>query len=166
MFGSIGLAEILVIAGVALVILGPDKFPGHAKIAMRFFRDIRGYWDEAKRDLTEELKPVKKELKELEKYKPEDYIDSMTTDRSEDTSYDGQGYPYGKTAEGSAADKKTSASQTEPGETEEAKAETTEPSAEAGEPEPATPSTEAGVEGTKPYAPDKDYVDESQRYPD
>jgi sec-independent protein translocase protein TatB len=152
MFGSIGIAEILVIAAVALVILGPDKFPGHAKIAMRFFRDIRGYWDEAKRDLTEELKPVKKEIKELEKYKPEDYLESMTMDQSEDTSYDGQGYPYGEDSS-----KKNGAEAEKPGEQNDTAS---------GEPDPTTPSSEAGVEGTAPYAPDKDYVDESQRYPD
>lgn len=78
MFNNLGIFEMLVIAGVALIILGPDKFPGHAKIALRFMRDIRTYWDEAKRDITEELKPFKKELKELEKIKPEEFIDSLT----------------------------------------------------------------------------------------
>lgn len=155
MFGSIGFTEILVIAAVALVILGPDKFPGHAKIAMRFFRDIRGYWDEAKRDLAQELKPVKKEIKELEKYKPEDYLDSMTMDRSEDTSYDGQGYPgTGKSTPDASKNAATGSTESAP----------TEPPA--AESKPADAPSNPSVDGTEPYTPDADYVDESQRYPD
>ncbi|GMV93915.1 MAG: hypothetical protein AMXMBFR82_36930 [Candidatus Hydrogenedentota bacterium] len=156
MFGSIGFTEILVIAAVALVILGPDKFPGHAKIAMRFIRDIRGYWDEAKRDLAQELKPVKKEIKELEKYKPEDYLDTMITDTVQDTSYDGQGYPYsssGKTTETKPAEQST----TEAGASDDADAGT--------ESESPTDSPASSPEGTQPYQPESDY-DESQRFPD
>lgn len=157
MFGTIGFTEILLIAAVALVILGPEKFPGHAKIAMRFIRDIRGYWDEAKRDLTEELKPVKKEIKELEKYKPEDYLESMTMDSSEDSDYDGQGYPYGETTSESTSEEKTETDEGNPEESQE-------PAST--ESEPVEPSANVGVEGTKPYAPDKDYADDSERFPD
>jgi len=155
MFGTIGFTEIIVIAGVALVILGPDKFPSHAKIAIRFIRDIRGYWDEARRDLTEELKPVKKEIRELEKYKPEDYLETMTTDSTEDTSFDGQGYPYSE--EGPGDD--TSG-------TESGSAESKPDEAAKGEPVADEPAADAGVEGTTPYAPDEDYVDESEKFPD
>ncbi len=157
MFGTIGFTEILLIAAVALVILGPEKFPGHAKIAMRFIRDIRGYWDEAKRDLTEELKPVKKEIKELEKYKPEDYLESMTADSSEDTNYDGQGYPYGENSKESKSEG--------PAETTENKAEEPQDKTE-DESAPVEPADDAGVAGTTPYAPDKDYADDSERFPD
>lgn len=157
MFGSIGFTEILVIAAVALVILGPDKFPGHAKIAMRFIRDIRGYWDEAKRDLAQELKPVKKEIKELEKYKPEDYLDTMITDTAQDTSYDGQGYPYsssGKTTETKPAEE----SAAEPNAANESDTGTVQSESQ-------TDSSASGVEGTQPYQPESDY-DEFKRYPD
>ncbi|MCL4693380.1 MAG: Sec-independent protein translocase protein TatB [Candidatus Hydrogenedentes bacterium] len=157
MFGSIGFTEILVIAAVALVILGPDKFPGHAKIAMRFIRDIRGYWDEAKRDLAQELKPVKKEIKELEKYKPEDYLDTMITDTVQDTSYDGQGYPYSsssKTTETKSAEESATKSDS-PGEADPEAAQTESPSE----------SPASSPEGTQPYQPESDY-DESQRFPD
>lgn len=101
MFNNFGIWEMLIIAGAALIILGPDKFPGHAKIAIRFMRDIRTYWDDAKRDLTEELKPFKKELKELEKIKPEEFIDSLTgeTESEKDNlSKYGGSYPYGDTS--------------------------------------------------------------------
>lgn len=159
MFGTIGFTEILVIAAVALVILGPDKFPGHAKIAMRFIRDIRGYWDEAKRDLAQELKPVKKEIKELEKYKPEDYLDTMITDTVQDTSYNGQGYPKSSTSSvKSTTAKPAEATSTKPvSPTDDA-----EGASDSGtSPEPSA----SAVEGTQPYKPDSDY-DESQRFPD
>lgn len=99
MFGNIGMTELLIIAGVALIFLGPDKFPGHAKIAMRFIRDIRTYWDEAKRDIMEELKPIKKELRELERYRPEEVIDRLVGEESEASpeNPDGPGYPYSET---------------------------------------------------------------------
>ncbi len=156
MFGSLGIGEILLIAAVALVILGPEKFPSHAKIAMRFIRDFRNYWEEAKRDLTEELKPLKKEIKELERYKPEDYLDTMMDDRSEDTSYDGQGYPYSKDIGGAKK------SETSTPETVEKGGNKSENGTQVSE----TTAGEVGVEGTKPYAPDNDYVEDPEKYPD
>jgi len=78
MIGNIGMGEMLLFAGIALVVLGPEKFPEYAKIAMRAFRDLRGYVDEVKRDMTKELRPVKKEIEELSRHNPEDYVDSLT----------------------------------------------------------------------------------------
>ena len=43
MFGSIGVMELVLIAGVALMVLGPDKFPEFAKMAARLVRDLRSY---------------------------------------------------------------------------------------------------------------------------
>jgi sec-independent protein translocase protein TatB len=80
MFSSLGITELLIIAGVALVVLGPDKFPQVAKVAIRMFREVRGYWEDAKRDISKELRPVDKEMRELRHYKPEDYIDSLVGD--------------------------------------------------------------------------------------
>jgi Tat protein translocase TatB subunit len=71
------MTEILIIAGVALVIMGPEKFPEFAKIAMRAFRDFRGYIDDIKREMAEELRPVKKEINQLARYNPEEYIDHL-----------------------------------------------------------------------------------------
>ncbi|HIF05099.1 MAG TPA: preprotein translocase, partial [Candidatus Poseidoniales archaeon] len=59
MFGSIGVFEIVLIAGLALMILGPDKFPEFAKISMRTVRDIRKYMSDAQRDIASELNPLK-----------------------------------------------------------------------------------------------------------
>ncbi|MBX7256599.1 MAG: Sec-independent protein translocase protein TatB [Candidatus Hydrogenedentes bacterium] len=137
MFNNIGITEMLVIAAVALLILGPDKFPGHAKIALRFMRDIRSYWEEAKRDIAEEIKPFKKELKELEKIKPEEFIDSLTgedeSNKSSAATYGGA-YSYSDTSvPASAAD-----------------------SSEKSEPEPAQRSESTSwerPEGSEPYNP-------------
>ena len=159
--GNLGFTEILMIAAVALIFLGPEKFPAQAKIFMRLLRDVRGYWDEAKRDLAEELKPVKKELKELEKYKPEDYLDSITSD-DQDTSLDAQGYP--KTGEETGAKKQEATSESSTQEAAPAgRSESTE-----WKREDETPAAEGGVAGTQPYEPEKprDYVETPQQYPD
>jgi sec-independent protein translocase protein TatB len=74
------MTEIMVFAGIALVIIGPDKFPGFAKIAIRTMKDIRGYVADAQRDIAKEIIPVKKELDKLAKIDPEKYIDSLTGD--------------------------------------------------------------------------------------
>jgi Tat protein translocase TatB subunit len=71
------MGEIIIIAGIALVVIGPEKFPEFAKISLRAFRDFRGYWDDIKREMDSELKPVKRELQKLSKYNPEDYVENL-----------------------------------------------------------------------------------------
>lgn len=75
---NIGLTEMIIIAAIALVFLGPEKFPEFAKIVIRTVRDVRGYVNDAKRDIANELKPVKKEMKELSRYEPEKYLDKLS----------------------------------------------------------------------------------------
>lgn len=77
MFGNLGMSEMIIIAGIALVVIGPEKFPEFAKITLRAFRDFRGYWDEVRREMENELKPVKKELNTLSQYNPEDYAENI-----------------------------------------------------------------------------------------
>jgi Tat protein translocase TatB subunit len=77
MFGNLGIGEIIIIAGIALVILGPEKFPEYAKIAMRAYRDLRGYVEDIKREMAEELQPVKREIQQLAQHNPEDYIENL-----------------------------------------------------------------------------------------
>jgi len=77
MFGNLGMSELIIIAGIALVVIGPEKFPEFAKIAMRAYRDLRGYVDDIKREMAEEVKPVQRELRELARYNPEDYIENI-----------------------------------------------------------------------------------------
>jgi Tat protein translocase TatB subunit len=67
----------MIIAVIALIVLGPEKFPEYAKIAMRAYRDFRGYIDDIKREMTEELKPVKEELRELARHNPEEYVEDL-----------------------------------------------------------------------------------------
>lgn len=79
MFNSIGVGEIVVIAVIALIVMGPEKFPEFAKIAMRAFRDVRGYVDDIKKEMANELNPVKREINQLSRYKPEEYIDKLAS---------------------------------------------------------------------------------------
>jgi sec-independent protein translocase protein TatB len=78
MIGNLGMGEMLIIAVIALVVMGPEKFPEFAKIALRAFRDVRGYVDDVKREMTNELRPVRRELDQLARHKPEEYIDRLT----------------------------------------------------------------------------------------
>jgi Sec-independent protein translocase protein TatA len=84
MFGTIGPLEMVIIAGVALVVIGPEKFPDFAKIVLRTVRDIRGYVDVLKVEATKELKPLKDEMNTLSRIDPEKYIDSLTGDEEDD----------------------------------------------------------------------------------
>lgn len=77
MFGNLGIGEIIIIAAIALVVLGPEKFPEYAKIAMRAYRDFRGYIDDIKREMAEELKPVQREIQQLARHNPEDYVEHL-----------------------------------------------------------------------------------------
>lgn len=75
---GIGFGEFILIAGIALVVMGPEKFPEVAKIAIRFFGEFRSHWDDIKREVTKEIRPLNKELKQLSQYDPEDYLRSLT----------------------------------------------------------------------------------------
>lgn len=88
MFGSIGMTEVIIIAGVALVVMGPERFPEFAKIVMRTFRELRGYWEDTKRDIQKELRPVKDEVRKLQQYDPEDYLDALTSGDDEEDAED------------------------------------------------------------------------------
>lgn len=56
MFG-IGFPELLVIAFVALLVLGPDRLPGVAKQAGQMVRQLRKFADNARDELRSELGP-------------------------------------------------------------------------------------------------------------
>jgi len=77
MFGNLGLSEIVIIGAIALVVMGPEKFPEFVKIALRAYRDVRGYVDDIKREMAEELHPIKKEIQQLARYNPEEYIETL-----------------------------------------------------------------------------------------
>ena len=104
---GIGFTEMILIAGIALVVVGPDKFPDFAKVVIRTVRDLRGYVDDMKDEVTKELAPVKKEFNELNKMDAESYIDSLTKteddsrDELPDTGEDQSGYSYDEDTPGS-----------------------------------------------------------------
>jgi sec-independent protein translocase protein TatB len=82
---NIGTTEILIIAAIALIFLGPEKFPTQAKVFLRLIRDFREHWDDAKRDILSEINPVKKEFRELRKFKPEELLDKLTGESADET---------------------------------------------------------------------------------
>ncbi len=84
MFGSIGVLEMMVIAAVALMVLGPEKFPEFAKMAARFVRDIRSYANEVQREVAKEIKPLTKDLDDLRRINPEKYLDKLAGDDEDD----------------------------------------------------------------------------------
>jgi twin arginine-targeting protein translocase TatB len=64
MFG-IGWAELLLIAIVALVVVGPDKLPEAARQTGKFYGRLQRLWSEARADLRTEVELAG--LKEAEK---------------------------------------------------------------------------------------------------
>lgn len=77
---GIGFTEMVLIAGIALVFIGPEKFPDFAKLVIRTVRDLKGYVDDVKVEVAKEFKPLKKEMEALSRIDPEKYIDSLTSE--------------------------------------------------------------------------------------
>ncbi len=80
---GIGFGEIILIAGIALIVIGPEKFPDFAKIVLRTVNDLRGYVDEIQKEVSKEIKPIKRELDQISKYDPEKYINALSKDITE-----------------------------------------------------------------------------------
>jgi Tat protein translocase TatB subunit len=76
--GSLGIGELILLAGIALIVIGPDKFPDFARIVGRTVRDLKGYVNDVKQDISEELKPVRDEVQKLSSHRPEEYFDALT----------------------------------------------------------------------------------------
>lgn len=77
---GIGFAEMVLIGGIALIVIGPEKFPDFAKLVVRTIRDLRGYVDDVKNEVSRELKPLQEEVNSLSRMDPEKYIDSLTSE--------------------------------------------------------------------------------------
>ena len=82
---GIGFGEMILIAGIALMVFGPEKFPDFAKIVLRTVNDLRGYVDEIQKEVTKEIRPIKRELEQMSKYDPEKYIDALSKDITDAT---------------------------------------------------------------------------------
>jgi len=68
MFG-IGMPELLVILGLALILIGPKKLPQLAKSLGKTMGELRKATDDLKETISEEIDPIKDEIptkKELE----------------------------------------------------------------------------------------------------
>ena len=74
---NLGAGEIVLLAVIALVVMGPEKFPEFAKIALRAFRDLRRYVDDIKHEMAEELNPIKRDVQQLAKANPEQYLNKL-----------------------------------------------------------------------------------------
>ncbi len=83
---GVGLTEMLIVAGIALVFLGPEKFPDFAKIFIRTVRDVRNYMDDVKEEVAKEVLPMKEELKQLGRYDAETYINKLMEEDDDDKS--------------------------------------------------------------------------------
>ena len=52
---DVGISEIMVIAVVALIVLGPEKLPGAARTAGALLRRVRSGWDNVRAEVEREL---------------------------------------------------------------------------------------------------------------
>lgn len=86
MFGSIGVMEIMIIAAVGLMVLGPEKFPEVARMFARLVKDVRGYVDEAKTEISKEIRPMQEELRKVGQADAREYIERMVDGDEEDDS--------------------------------------------------------------------------------
>ncbi|EMI47987.1 Sec-independent protein translocase protein tatB-like protein [Stenotrophomonas maltophilia AU12-09] len=64
---DIGFSELLVIAVVALVVLGPERLPKAARFAGLWVRRVRNQWDSVKQELERELQAedIKRQMQEV-----------------------------------------------------------------------------------------------------
>lgn len=62
MFGQLGWSEILLVAFVGLVVLGPERLPHYAKEAGKMIRQLRAMANSATTELRSELGPEFKDL--------------------------------------------------------------------------------------------------------
>jgi len=56
-FFGIGISELVMIAVVALVVLGPQRLPATMRSVAKFLKQVRGMYDELTSQFSEELKP-------------------------------------------------------------------------------------------------------------
>ncbi len=84
---GIGMGEMLFVAVIALIVLGPEKFPDYAKLFIRASRDLKGYVNELKKEIAKEVAPIKKELDTLSRQDPEKLIDALAGTSSDDGEY-------------------------------------------------------------------------------
>lgn len=101
---GIGMGEMIFLAVIALVVLGPEKFPQYAKMFLRAFKDFRGYMDEVKTDVVREITPIRRELDKINRTDPEKLIDTLMGGDEQKPGVTAEGAAPADTAADSTAD--------------------------------------------------------------
>ncbi len=99
MFG-IGLPELLIIAALALILIGPKKLPEIAKSLGKTLGELRKATDDVKESILEEIEPIKDEMpnrRELEEALKKKF---MGGEEEEKKTKKGKGKEKGKEAKG------------------------------------------------------------------
>lgn len=68
MFG-IGMSELLIILGLALILIGPRKLPELARSLGKTMGELRRATDDLKETIAEEIEPIKEEIPDKEELK-------------------------------------------------------------------------------------------------
>ena len=68
MFG-IGMSELLIILGLALILIGPRKLPELARSLGKTMGELRRATDDLKETIVEEIEPIKEEIPDREELK-------------------------------------------------------------------------------------------------
>ena len=87
MFG-IGMPELLVILGLALILIGPKKIPDLAKSLGKTMGELRKATDDLKETISEEIDPIKDEIptkKELEQAVKKQFLQDEEEQAEADT---------------------------------------------------------------------------------
>jgi Tat protein translocase TatB subunit len=128
---GIGMGEMIFIAVIALVVLGPEKFPQYAKMFLRAFKDFRGYMDEVKTDVVREINPIRRELDKINRTDPEKLIDTLMGGDEKKPEVTAEGAAAPKTEDAAADSTADSDPYAEPPDPEETDADADTPEAEA-----------------------------------
>jgi Tat protein translocase TatB subunit len=99
MFG-IGMPELLVIAALALILIGPKKLPELAKSLGKTLGELRKATDDVKESILEEIKPIQDEMPnkwELEEALKKKFLEGGEEEKGKE---EGKGKEKGKGSKG------------------------------------------------------------------
>lgn len=85
-FFGIGPSEFMVLALLAIIVLGPEKLPRYVADAARFIRDMRAMVNKARRDVAEQLGPEFEQFKDisLKDLNPREFVKRNLFDGDDD----------------------------------------------------------------------------------
>jgi sec-independent protein translocase protein TatB len=67
---DIGMVELIVIAVISILVLGPDKLPEAMKQVAKFIKKIKRMWNDATKDIRQEIE-MEEMKEEMQKYTEE-----------------------------------------------------------------------------------------------